>query len=408
MIVQVGGASRELRGYGDYYDLSGTIPPPSIGTRIHGPYFGTIQPGEAIGVPAVLKAIREIVEPAAALPCMVFRPDGEGSEKARDTWQWSLLHDEPAEGHFPFMFFAHLVSSMLGHGGGIALKIKARGRVWELRSMNSSRIKVCREDGEVRFKVREKTGKTKTLTRDDVLYVPMLLIDDPEIGISPLAAAAQAVRVGLRQQEFEERFYETDGTPSEVIELPGPGWTPEKRREFRESWEARHQPGTRKLGLLWGGASYQEIGVSLNDAEYAEAAKLTERRAKQIFNHPVDKDGEDADRHFREITLQPILTRIEQALKADRDIFPQRDLFVKFLTAALLRPSLKDRADAYRLLRQGGIFTANECRVLEDKPEHEDGNELQATPVGGAPNPRRDGPNRSDDPGGNGRSDEEV
>jgi hypothetical protein len=37
-----------------------------------------------------------------------------------------------------------------------------------------------------------------------------------------------------------------------------------------------------------------------------------------------------------------------------------------FNTNALLRPSLKDRADAYRLLRQGGIETANELRALED------------------------------------------
>ena len=35
----------------------------------------------------------------------------------------------------------------------------------------------------------------------------------------------------------------------------------------------------------------------------------------------------------------------------------------KFQTNALLRPSLKDRADSYRLFRQGGIFDADALRT---------------------------------------------
>jgi hypothetical protein len=101
-----------------------------------------------------------------------------------------------------------------------------------------------------------------------------------------------------------------------------------------------------------------------------------------------DKFPDSTDRRFRELFMQPLLTAIEQALHVDDQLFPDKTLFPRFITNALLRPSLKDRADAYRLLRQGGILTANELRALEDYPERPDGDELQATPSAAPPTPR--------------------
>jgi phage portal protein BeeE len=147
------------------------------------------------------------------------------------------------------------------------------------------------------------------------------------------------------------------------------------------------------VGLLWGGATYEAVGVSLADAQYAEAAQLTAYRAALMMGMPPsmlqahdDRMPDITDRRFRELFMQPLLTGVAQALHIDDELFPDKALFPQFITNALLRPSLKDRADSYRLMRQGGILTANELRALEDYPEHPDGNELQTTPVGGAPN----------------------
>ena len=84
--------------------------------------------------------------------------------------------------------------------------------------------------------------------------------------------------------------------------------------------------------------------------------------------------------------LGPILTAIDQALSGDH-LFPEgSELFAETLADGLLKPDMKTRYEAYRLARQGGWITANELRARENLPPVEGGDEIQQTPVGGAPN----------------------
>ena len=58
-----------------------------------------------------------------------------------------------------------------------------------------------------------------------------------------------------------------------------------------------------------------------------------------------------------------------------------------FDLTALLRGNFTTRAKSYREARQGGWLTANEIRRGEGYEDHPEGDQLQKTPVGGAPNP---------------------
>ncbi len=381
MIFRSGGGNIEVR------DAVSELPPGRADAQNSAGIVVTRN--QALGLPAVLGVIQSACWPASSLPCMVYRPNGDGSDKARDTLQWTILHDEPnGDQTTPQQMWWVVLASILGHGGAALLKLKARGRVVGLAPQHPDRWTVFREKGELKFRFG-----SKTLTRQDVIYIPGDLLFDAQIGVTPLAIAREAVAAGRAQQLFEGRYYATDGSPRDVITLTGnPNKT--ERREFLESWEARHSAGTRRTGLLWGGAEYTPIGVNLKDAEYANAAKLTADRVCDLYGMPRgmldlehDANPEDTHRRYRELFLQPRLTAIEQALHADPDLFPDKTLFPRFNTNALLRPSLKDRADSYRLFRQGGVLTANELRALEDYPPHDGGDDLQATPVGGAPNP---------------------
>lgn len=355
----------------------------------------TINYGQAVGLPAIQAVIQLATWPAAQLPCMVYRPVGDGSAKARDTSQWGLLHDRPFDGTTPLQMWWNVIASMLGHGGAALLKMKAKnGKVVGLVPQDPQRFTVIRKQGgEIVFRFRDK-GRTVDLNRSDIIYIPGDLTLDPEIGVSPLTIAREAVGIGRAQQLFEGRFYATDGSPKDIITFPGdPG--PARRKEFADSWENRHSAGTRRLGMIWGGMTHESVSVSLADAQFANAAQITMHRGAHIFGLPVgmvdpqnDKIPETTDRRYRELFIQPRLTAIEQALHGDDDLFPDKALFPRFNTNALLRPSLKDRADGYRLFRQGGVLTANELRALEDYAPHPDGDSLQATPVGGAPNPQ--------------------
>jgi phage portal protein BeeE len=89
---------------------------------------------------------------------------------------------------------------------------------------------------------------------------------------------------------------------------------------------------------------------------------------------------------FLQFGLAPWMARLEQGLSADADLFPVADMRVRFEPDGLLRADIKTRYEAYRLARQGGWITGNEIRCKEGLPEITGGDELQQTPVGGAPN----------------------
>jgi phage portal protein BeeE len=66
---------------------------------------------------------------------------------------------------------------------------------------------------------------------------------------------------------------------------------------------------------------------------------------------------------------------------------PDNDPCVRFSTDHLVRADIHARFAAYTSARQGGWMSANEIREMENLAPVDGGDTVQATPVGGAPNP---------------------
>jgi phage portal protein BeeE len=87
------------------------------------------------------------------------------------------------------------------------------------------------------------------------------------------------------------------------------------------------------------------------------------------------------------LCLGPRLRRIESALRADPDLFGGTELYPEFKVDSLLRADTAERYAAYVAARQAGWLSSNEIRELENYPAVDGGDNVQQTPVGGAPNP---------------------
>ena len=146
----------------------------------------------------------------------------------------------------------------------------------------------------------------------------------------------------------------------------------------------------------WGGADIEVLPVSMVDAQFAELAKLGVHDVARIFGIPAElitgeaiADPAKTAEHFLKFSLAPRLRRIESALLRDTDLFPENlNLYPEFMADSLLRPATRERYEAYRAARQAGWLSPNEIRALENYPPTAGGDEIQMTPVGGAPNPQ--------------------
>ena len=146
------------------------------------------------------------------------------------------------------------------------------------------------------------------------------------------------------------------------------------------------------------GITLSIIGVIIG--EFITSQRFGIEQVARIFNVPPaliaiaeplqPGAAENLADHFLKFHLAPRLRRIEKAFRADAQLFGPgaQDLRVEFLADAILRPTTKDRYEAYLKGRQAGWLTANQIRELENMPpiDQAGADELQTTPVGGAPN----------------------
>jgi HK97 family phage portal protein len=164
-----------------------------------------------------------------------------------------------------------------------------------------------------------------------------------------------------------------------------------------EFWDERHRGSgnVSRTAALGGGAKANQIPISLEDAQFVESNQFTARQVASIYGLPpaflcLGEQGM-SDKDWTQLLtfgLGWIYTAIDQAFNADRDLFPPGSgLFCEHLSDGLIRFDPVTRFLGHVKSRQGGWITGNEIRRLENMPPHPDGDELQKTPVGGAPNP---------------------
>lgn len=380
----------ERKGWSE--DWPWSTPPPASWNLIGGP----MSLERAMGLPALLGVVMRLSQGVGMVPQLVYRDGKDVREKAADSWQWNLLHRAPSSESTPFSFRADMAASIAGSGGCYVRKFKGgSGRVRELIVLDSEKVTPVRVAGQVVFE--DRTGPAKvTRSRDEILFVRGMALNGKLEPVSPIGVVRERIGAGLARNSFESSYMRNHARPDVAVVFPA-GVTREQAREWREEIDSLHG-GSENFGKpipLGGGADIKTVPISLKDAQFVEAAQMSAQELAGVYAMPKsflgigDLAPTDVEwRFFLTFGLGWILAAIDQAFNADQDLFPAGDgLFCEALPDALLKQDPKERADTYRLQRQGGWITANEIRRTENRPPVAGGDEIQQTPVGGAANP---------------------
>ena len=380
---------------------SSAIPLPAQNTLA---YSGRpVTPDEAIGLPAVGAAIRSVSEIIGSLPMIVYQRDREQRDRAVSSPQYQLLHDAPNADQSPFDFFSDITASIETTGNAIVQKIKdTRGRVVELIVIDPDYVQIRRDaDGQKVIDVNLGNGeRVKGLTAADVIHIRGFTLKGGLVGLSPIQSHRNALGNAMALQEYQGRFWRNDATPGLVIKVPGQ-LGKQQAAQVLQVWSDTHGglSNSHRPAILAGGADLDRIPAM--DAEWVETQRLNVLDVARIFRVPpwllavenstLPGGNPEADSlRFLLYSLGPRLRRIELALRADSDLFGiGSPLFPEFLVDSLLRTDTKERYESYKAARQAGWLSPNEIRLLENYPPSDQpgANDIQLTPVGGAPNP---------------------
>ena len=370
------------------------IPIPGSGFRSFAGRAISVQ--TAMSLPAMSAAVRLISETIASLPMRVM----DGNRRAVGATQWKLLNERPnGLPQSPFDFVQQVAQAIEVSGNALIHKVKDRqGRVVELYCLDPDMCRIHRDPdtGEKRFDVMNGQTRVENLTSADIIHIPGFTPAGSVIGLSPIMAHRNALGNNIALQEFIGRYWSQDASPGLVIKIPGQIGN-QQAKAILDTWTANHGglQGAHRPAVLAGGAELEKIPISLHDASYVEQMRMgvedianIMRVPKAMLNSgdPLGKTAEEDSIRFLLYSLGPRLRRIEQGLNADDDLFGNTTMRPEFDTSGLLRADAETRSNFALKYRQGGILTANELRAIEGYGPLPDGDQLQATPVGGAPN----------------------
>jgi len=369
------------------------IPWPTQGAVTYSGVNVTHEAAQAL--PAVSAAIRLVAETIGSLPLYVR----DGETKATGTPAWALLMESPTADLDPFGWMVQVAGSVEMWGNAYCQIIRRGGRIVELVPMDPSTVMVRRDpkDKRKRFDVGGPDG-IRDLTTDDILHIPGYTPPGHVMGLSPIGVHRNALGNGLALQRFQSAYWLNDAAPGMVLKVPG-NVTQQQAQEILRVWNASHGGvmNSHKPAVLAGGADLERVPVNLEDAAFVQQARMSVEDVARIWRLPPhmlgvgDPTGTTAEQEslrFLTFSLTPRLRRIEMAIAHG---LPQlfgggTPLRPEFDTTDLLRADTPTKTQAVLAGRQAGWLSINDARRVFSLPPIEDGDTVQVTPVGGAPN----------------------
>jgi HK97 family phage portal protein len=343
----------------------------------------------ALQLAAVFSAVRITAGIASSLPMDVYRAPGEPAVGSAG----SFLLTESANPEMPAdqyleVAFAHIEL----HGNHFAEKVRNRaGQVGELWPIDPTSVTVERDrDGRRRYRLQ---GEDRTFDRGTILHIPGFGVDGIK-GLSPITQAREMLGIAAAREEYEGRFYGNNASAGYWIKHPGT-LSKDAADRLKADIDAKHKGvgNAWRPGVLEEGMDVADMGMPLKDQQFIELQQFNATQIAHLMQVPPSWIGgrtgdsltyttvEGEALHYVKFMLAPKLVRVEKALAADPDIFPDPCCRPKFNVEGLLRGDSQARAQFYETLTRIGVLSPNEIREKEDMPPRAGGDTYMDPPV---------------------------
>lgn len=371
----------------------------------------SVTPDRALRVAAVYACVTLIADSISMLPTTLYRRQPKGSrEPAVDVPLYHTLRRRPN----PWQTTAEWLQMMAGHlllrGAAYSRIVSQVRSVDALVPLHPDRVTpFWAPDGSIAYRYQPEAGPAEVLLQSEV-HVWRGFSGDPTKPLSPIRLHAEAIGLALATEEHGARLFGQGTQVAGVLKAPG-AISDAAFEHLRQSWAERYQGvgNAHKPVILEEGLEWQKIGLTADESQFLETRRYQRGEIASIYRVPPHMIGdmektsawgtgvEQLSIGYVTYTLQPHITRIEQAM--ERDLLTereQRDLFVKLEVAALLRGDMKAQADYYARALGGpnnpAWMTVAEVRALQDLNWLGDATEQLYQPASAAAGPSNPAP----------------
>lgn len=352
-----------------------------------------VSPGNAETISTVFSCVQSIAETIGGLPLILYRNGANGDrERAADHPLYRVLHDAPNERQTALEFREQLTAHVLLWGNGYAeIHSDAAGNVTALEPIHPRNVTVLRlPSGRIRYDVADpETGRVRPLLADEVLHLKDRT-DNGIVGKSRIQVAREMLGGVLAAQEHGSATFANGARLSGVLKTPNVLDAASAER-IGTSWRSQFSgtANSGKVAVLENGLEYQQLSMSMEDAQWLESRQFSVEEVCRIFRvppvlvadlrHANFSNSVEMNRWFVTHTLRRWLTMWEEgAERALLGPIARTRYFIEHNVEGLLRGDSKGRAEFYGSGIKDGWLLRSEARRLENLPTIEGIDDAQA------------------------------
>lgn len=348
-----------------------------------GPRLGTVSTERAIALVPVFACIRILADNIASLPMQAYRKLGE--QRQQITLPSLLSAPAARDELFPWVHKCVISLALRGNAYGLVVARDGFGFPTTVEWLNPDEVYV--DEQRPTLPVYYWLGQR--IPTEDIVHIAWMVMPGKVVGLSPVAAFAATIGVGLAATEYGRSWFDEGGTPPATMRNTAKTVGPSESEEISNRLSARMR--SRKPLVFGSDWEFTALKVNPEESQFIQTMRLNATQIAAIFGVPPEMVGgetggpltyntvEQGSINLANLTLRPWLVRLERAFS---QLLPDRQ-FVRFNVDAMIRTDLLSRYQAHEIALKSGWRNADEVRAIEDLPPIPNGAGQAFAPVGG-------------------------
>jgi HK97 family phage portal protein len=338
----------------------------------------------ALALVPLFACVRILADQVASLPVQTYRKLGDRRQPMPALPQ--LLQSPAARGTlFDWLHRAMVSLALRGNAYGLIVQRDGFGFPTQIEWLHPDDVWV----DEQRPTLPLYYWMGVEVPREDIMHIPWFVMPGKVVGLSPVAAFATTIGVGLAAVDYGKSWFDGGGTPPATMKNNQKTLNPQEAAEIRDRLMASIRAGKPLVyGMDW---DFTALKVNPEESQFIETMRLNAAQIAAIYGVPPEMvagesgasmtyaNVEQQAIRMETMTLRPWLVRLESALSAQ---LPERQ-FMRFNADAMIRTDLLTRYRAHASALDKQWRTVNETRAIEDLPPVPWGDE--PNPIPGAP-----------------------
>jgi len=338
----------------------------------------TVQSGSQIDT--VFSCFNAYAQDISKLPFNVRQKVGENRIVVQDNEVQYLLNKRPNEYTSASNFRYNIVFNMFSYGNAYAIiKRGSNLKAESLHIAHPNEVEPMIVEGEVFYQY-----KTLAVKAEDMLHFKIYSFDGL-LGVSPIIWCANTIGYRLKMNKYTAKVL---GSKPEGLLTFDQALNAEQMKESQKMWTSMVQEdGLGGTAVLGAGAKYLPFALNPDVVQMIESTNLSDERLMGILRTPPTviqkysdsafKGPEQQDTVWLKYSITPILKIIEQ--ECDYKLFPEANkrsltpLYTKHNIKEMLRGSIREQGEWYRLMVSIGAFSINDVLEMEDRMAVEGG-----------------------------------